>query len=248
MILYPTIELQGGRCVSLRKSDIADPILWHVDPVEKAREFAATGAEWMQVTDFDAITGEGDNVGLIEEIIRAAGIPVMVGGGVRTLDKAAQLIDLGAGRVVIGTAATRDPDMIHQGAKRWPDQIVLAVDIADNRVLADGWREKTAFEPASFVEAFAADPLAAILCTDVDADMSESPDQSLAVVSSLAEVAKVPVIASGLVRGVDDISRLQLLRNIGGAVVGRALFNRSVDLDEALAAAKPAEEPVAEFI
>lgn len=248
MILYPTIELQGGRCVTLRKADLADPILWHVDPVEKAREFAAAGAEWMNVTDFDAITGDGDNADLIGEIIRAAGIPVMIGGGVGTLDHAAQLIDLGAGRVVIGTAATRDPDIIHHAARRWPDQIVLAVDIAEGRVLADGWREQTAFEPATYIKAFEADPLAAILCTDVDADMSEAPDHSLAVIAALADLARVPVIASGLVRSLDDISRLQLLRNIGGAIVGRALFNRTVDLDEALAAAGQAPEPVAEFI
>ncbi len=247
MIIYPTIELQNGRCVSLTRGDLDNPQIWHVDPVEKAREFAEAGATWMQVTDFDAVAGTGSNEDIVLDIIRQAGLSVQVAGGVRTLEQFGAWVEKGAGRVVVGTAAVMNPDLIHQAAHAHPDQVVLAVDAMEDRVMTNGWKSQSAITPGDFVAAFSTAPLAAILFTDIDGDLVEG-EASLGRVSALAGAAKSPVIASGLVKSADDISRLKYVGNVAGAIVGRALFNRSVELADALSLAQPEPEPVAAFI
>lgn len=244
MIIYPTIELQNGRCVSLRRGDLDAPQVWHVDPVEKAREFAEAGAEWIHITDFDAIAGDNRNVALIEEIIRV-GPPVQVGGGVRTQEHIDHWIDRGAGRVVVGTMALNAPGQVKIAIKRHPDQIVLAVDVWEGAVMSHGWRSKSAYTPESFLSAFEADPIAAVIVTDIHADIEEA-EEPLALVTHLGEVAKAPVIASGMVRTLDDLARLKFVPHVGGAIVGRALFNRNIDLADALALAAE-NAPVAPF-
>ncbi|WP_114966926.1 HisA/HisF-related TIM barrel protein [Alkalilacustris brevis] len=253
MIIYPTIELWHGHCVSLTRGRLDEPVIWHVDPLAKARDFAAAGASWMQVTDFDAVATasgtegpEGDNAALIEEIIRTAGIPVQVAGGIRSLARARHWLEAGAGRVVIGTAAVLDPAMVLEAAKYHPDQIVLAVDVYQGRVMSAGWKEASAFAPLDFLAHFEAAPLAAVLITDIDADVGDS-DATLGLVSGLAGSTRQPVIASGMVRTLDDLSRLKYVGNVAGAVVGRALFNRTLELEEALALAAEPTEPQAEF-
>ena len=247
MIVYPTIELQQGRPVSLIRGQMDTPHLWHVDPVEKACEFAACGPEWLHLTDLDAVSGQGSNADLIRQIIRRAGAPVQVAGGVRTLDHVQEWIDAGAGRVVIGTAAVKDPDLLRRATRLYPDQIALAVDASGGRVMVEGWTEATAFDPLSFVRAFNEDPLAAIIFTDIDRDL-DHPDASVALTSQIAEAATAPVIASGLVKTLDDLSVLKYMYNVAGVIVGRALFSKAFSLGEALEVAKPEPGRVPEFI
>lgn len=247
MIIYPTIELAGGHCVSLRRGRLDEPEIWHVDPVERAHDFAEAGAEWMQVTDIDAIIGEGDNRDLIQEIIRTAGIPVQVAGGIRSLTRVREWMDAGAGRVVVGTAAVINPDMLKEAAKYHPDQIVLAVDVFQGHVMSQGWKEASTFTPEAFIESFNGAPLAGVLITDIDADVGDT-DATLGLISGLAGHSRTPVIASGMVRTLDDIARLKYVGNVAGAVVGRALFNRSIDLADALRVAGEPPEPAADFI
>ncbi|SFT44607.1 1-(5-phosphoribosyl)-5-[(5-phosphoribosylamino)methylideneamino]imidazole-4-carboxamide isomerase [Sedimentitalea nanhaiensis] len=246
MLIYPTIEIQHGRCVSLEKGHLDNATIWHVDPVETARGFAAAGAEWMHLTDFDAVVGSDENRDLVEEIIRTVGIPVQLGGGVRSRDTAEQWIDKGAGRIVIGTLASQSPDAVRELAKYHPDQIVLAVDVWRGQVMTEGWRSASALKPEDYIAAFADVPLAGIIITDVDSDVDEVEAQ-LGLIAGLAAQARSPVIASGVVRSTDDIARLTYIPNIAGALVGRALFRKSVDLSQALAIAQPGPEPVAEF-
>lgn len=247
MILYPTIELLGGQCVSLHKGRLDTPIVWDVDPVRKAREFAQQGAEWMQVTDFDGLQGGRDNYDLLTAIIRSAGIPVQVAGGMRGREKIAHWLDMGAGRVVVGTLALHEPDLVAELAKRYPDQIVMSVDIRAGRVMSEGWRAPSAIRASDLIAAFDGVPLAAIKITDIDSDVGES-DGTLGVISGLAAKTRTPVIASGVVRGIDDIARLKYIHNIAGAVVGRALVNKTITLEAALTAARPEPEPVAPFV
>jgi phosphoribosylformimino-5-aminoimidazole carboxamide ribotide isomerase len=246
MIIYPTIELSQGHCVSLRRGRIDEPVIWHVDPVERAHDYAEAGAVWMQVTDFDAVAGTGDNHDLIVEIIRNAGIPVQVAGGIRSLSRVRDWLEAGAGRVVIGTAAVLDPAMVQEAAKYHPDQIVLAVDVFQDRVMSLGWKETSTFAPEDFMAHFETAPLAAMLITDIDADVGDS-DATLSLISRLAGHSRTPVIASGMVRSLDDIARLKYVGNVAGAIVGRALFNRTIDLAEALRVAAEPTEPPAEF-
>ena len=247
MMIFPTIELQNRHCVSLRRGRLDEAQLWHVDPVAKAHEFAAAGAEWMHLTDFDALSGDNRNSDLVRDIIRHAGIPVQLAGGFRTRERIEDWIEHGAGRIVIGTMAAQSPDLVRQLARRYPDQIVLSVDVYRGSVMTHGWTNACAFTPEAMIKEFDGVPLAAILITDIDNDI-DATDASLGLISHLAGQSRTSVIASGLVHTIDDIARLKYVHNIAGALVGRALFNKTITLDQALAVARPEAEQTAEFI
>jgi len=246
MIIYPTLELHDGKLVSLSRGRLEEPTIWHVDPVETARNFAAAGAEWLHVTDIDALSGDGDNGELIEQIIRGAGIPVQMGGGFRSREIIERWIDKGAGRIVVGTLAAYDPDLVRELAKYHPDQIVLAVDIFDGSVMTEGWRTRSAFDPETYVQAFDDAPMAGVIVTDIDADI-EDTDGSLGVISGLSAKTRHNVIARGTVRSADDVARLKYIPNISGTLIGRALMAKDVDLARALEIAASDREPVAPF-
>ena len=234
MIIYPTIQLMKGRCVSLFRGRTEEPMIWHVDPLEKAKEFYAAGAEWMHITDFDAMEGDYRNFDLILSIIRQVGIAVQLGGGFRSQERIAEWIDLGVGRIVLGTLAVQNPEWAKRAAKFFPDQIVVSVDVWEGAVMIGGWRNKSAIPPENLIEHYRNSPLAGIIVTDIDSSV-EQREGSLAVVTSL-------------VRTCDDVSRLKYVPNVAGAIVGTALFEKTVELEEVLAIAQPTPESRAEFI
>lgn len=247
MIIYPTIEIQDGKCVSLYRGRLEEPQIWHVDPVEKALSFARAGASWIHVTDMDGVAGTGGNGEILKELIRKAGAPLQIGGGFRSLEVIEEWINLGAGRIVVSTLAVTNPDLVKQAAKYYPDQIVLALDVFEGRVMSHGWRTPSAFTPQDFLESFADDPLAAVIVTDISADLGET-EEPLALIAQLSEQASAPVIARGLSRSLDDLARMTYVPGISGAILGRALFDRSIDLEEALEISSKHGEQVAEFI
>ena len=236
MIISPSIELQNGRCVSLNRGRIDEPHIWHVDPLETAKKYAESGAEWIHLTDFDAIAGDDCNTDLVQDIIQHSGTSIQLGGGFRSLQGISEWIDRGASRIVIGTLAVIAPDVAKQAAKLYPDQIVIAVDVFEGRLMCDGWRKPSAIDPETFIKTFAKDPLAAIIVTDIDADIEES-ENSLALVTKLAAISTAPVYARGLSHSIDDIARLKYVPHIAGAIIGRTLFDHSVDLNDAIALA-----------
>lgn len=240
MLVIPVIELMSGQCVSLKRGNIENPAIWHVDPVQTALNHVATGAGWLHVTDFDAVLGRDAQEELITEIIRRAGIPVQLSGGIRSLERAAQWIDCGAARVVIGSAAVQSPDLVRQLAHQYPDQIVLSLDVSNGGVMIDGWRKRALFTARDFLAAYDDLPLAAVIFTDIDAD-ADHPEASLALTTRISSQCRAPVIASGIVKSLDDISRLKFVYNIGGCLVGRALMNKSIDLGAALRLAETPE-------
>ena len=246
MIIYPTLELHNGKSVSLTRGRLEEPVIWHKDPVEIARGFAAAGAEWMHLTDINALAGDGDNNALSEEIIRSAGIPVQMGGGFRSRESVERWIDKGVGRVVIGTMATQDPALVKELAKHHPDQIVLAIDVYQGQMMTDGWRQPSAFSPETFIAEFDTTPLAGIIVTDIDSDIGNS-DGSLGVISGLAAKTRHQVVARGTVSKADDVVRLKYLPNIAGTLIGRALMSKDIDLEAALSFARAQPEPTAEF-
>lgn len=247
MILYPTLELKDGGVVSLRRGRIGEPVTWKVDPVETAQSFAEAGATWIHVTDFDAMFGDEQNREIVRQIILRAGIPVQVSGGFRTEARIRDFLDMGAGRIVMGTVAVRHPGWVRKMAKYHPDQIVLSVDVWKGQVMVDAWQEPCIIDPGALIEEFAEAPLAAVKITDIDNDI-DATEASLGVISGLAIHANAPVIASGLIHTLDDVARLKHVPNIGGALIGRALVNGTVGLKSALAEAQAAPEPTAEFI
>ncbi len=246
MIVYPDIELQNGKCVNLMRGQDDDPQVYEIDPVEAAQKFVAQGAEWLHVVDLDAVFGTGGNAGVIREIIQKSGCCVQVAGAIRTIDAVRDWIDAGAGRVVIATAAVKDPSFVIAAANAYPDQIVVSVDARDGKVTIDGWRETTAFTPTEFARQFEGVPLAAIIFTDIDR-FEDAPESSMAQTAELAGGIPTPVIASGVVRSIDDISTLNYLPNIAGAITGRALFGGDLDLAEAVRIAAVQDGVVAPF-
>lgn len=247
MLVIPGIELQNGRCVSLTRGRLDEPSIWHVDPVAKAREFVEAGASLIHVTDFDAVAGGAPQSAFIESLIRQTEARVQIGGGIRSRERAAELIEAGAARVVLGTVAALQPDMVKELAHSFPDQIVLAIDIWQGGLMTEGWRTKSAMSPEALLEAYADAPLAAIVITDIDADIADM-DGELGVISGLAANARCPVYARGTVRKLDDIARLKFIPGIEGAFVSRPLFAKDLDLAEAIETAKVEPAAKAEFL
>ncbi len=246
MMIIPIVQLQDGRCVSLERGNLEEPTIWHGDPVEKALGFVEQGAEWLHVTDLDAVAGTGSNAGIVAEIVRRAGVPVQVSGGVRADAAVERWREAGAGRIVFGSSAVAHPDWVKAHAKAVPDLFAISIDVWQGRVVTHGWKHEAMFSPEELIHAFEGVPLAAIIITDIDRDL-DLPDASFALVTRLAEETRTPVIASGLVKTLDDVSMLRYLPNIAGAMIGRALYDRSVDLAEAIAVARPVPEPIAPF-
>ena len=248
MMIHPTLEVQAGKVVSLTRGRMDLPSIWHVDPIQTVRDWANAGASWIHITDFDAIEGANSNDVLVETLIRSAGIPVQLGGGMRSEERIAHWIDLGVGRVVVGTLGVQSPDVVMGLAKLFPDQIVLSVDVFQGRVMTEGWRNESAIDPRDLIAAYAETPLAGLIITDIDSDI-EDTEARMGVIAALSEGARAPVIASGVVRGLDDIARLKFIPGVDGVLIGRALFNKSVELEDALAVAQPdSDHVVAEFI
>ena len=235
MLLFPAIDLRGGRCVRLYQGDFAAETVYAEDPGEVAAAFAADGAQWLHVVDLDAArTGELANLAQVGAIVAAAGLPVQYGGGVRSVDAAAQLADVGAARVVVGTAALENPSLVAEIAARQP--VALGLDVRGREVAVRGWR---AAGGRNLAEVLAGAPGAeAAVVTQISADGTlGGPDMEL-LAEALA-ATEIPVIASGGVGSLEDLLRLADLRAGGralaGAIVGRAIYERTVDLAEALA-------------
>ena len=247
MIIYPDIELQGGKCVHLFRGSSEEPIVHNETPLEAAKRFVSEGAQWLNVIDLDQIFGTGDNTEAICEIITTAGCNVQVGGGIHSIERVREWIEAGAGRVVIATAAVKDPDFVKAAAFAYPDQIVVSIDTSDGYVAIDGWRSTTVFTPVEFASQFQGVPLAAIILTDIDRDI-EAPQSSMAAVTELSTHIRTPVIASGVVKTLDDVSTLKYLPNIAGAVVGRALFSEAFSLEDAHKIVMEPAEPTAAFM
>ena len=198
------------------------------------------GRRWMHVTDFDAIKGSNKNHDLVLSIIRGAGIPVQLGGGFRSRDRIEEWIDLGAGRIVVGTLAAQNPHLVKEIALRHPDQIVLAVDVWQGHVMIEGWKTKSSYSAEGFIDAFSDSPLAADHRHRCQLRPEGVGCGARRHLGHWRRGRNLRVIASGIVRTIDDISRLRLLGEVsGGAIVGRALFNKTLDLKEALKEARP---------
>lgn len=248
MIIYPAIELLNGTAVTLKRGRLDAPELWHEKPADLAYEFSRSGAEWLHVTDLDAVAGEGKtNESLIEDIILTARVPVQMGGGIQTMDQIERWLDRGVARVVLGSAAIANPSLVREAAHSFPDQIVLSVDMLQGQVMARGWRTQTAFQPEVFLHQFQTDPLAAVLLTDIGADIDEE-EASIAVIANASKEVRAPVIARGPVHSSDDISRLKYAGHFSGAILGRALANGRIDLAKAIQTAAAEPETVAPFV
>lgn len=240
MILYPAIDLRGGRCVRLVEGDFARETAYDADPTDAARRWAAAGAEWLHVVDLDgAVAGSPVNREAIAAIRAAVSIPMQLGGGLRTLADLEAVFDLGINRAILGTAALRDPALIATVVKRWGGAIAVALDARDGRLATDGWLGQSDVLAIDAARELAAVGVEHFVFTDIRRDGTLAGPN----LESLQElIAAVPanVIASGGVGSVADLLAAQTA-GAAGAIVGRAIYDGRVDLAAALAAVNRAK-------
>jgi phosphoribosylformimino-5-aminoimidazole carboxamide ribotide isomerase len=239
MDLYPAIDLRGGRCVRLYQGDYDQETVYDNDPVEQAKAFETAGAPWIHVVDLDAArTGRPVNREVVAEIACAVKVPVQAGGGVRDEDAADALFEAGVARVVVGTAALEQPAFVRRLASRHP--VAVGLDARAREVATRGWEKGTGKDLFDVLGEFAEAGVAAVVVTEIGRDGTfAGPD--LDGLAAVLAATPIDVIASGGVGTVDDIRALAALasgsRTLAGAIVGRALYEGRVDLNEALVAA-----------
>ncbi len=238
MILYPAIDLKDGACVRLRRGEMDDATVFNNDPGAQAKQFADAGCEWVHVVDLNgAFAGKPVNAAAVDAILAAVDVPVQLGGGIRTLDTAADWIERGISRIVLGTVAVKDPAMVIEACKRWPGKVAVGIDARGGRVAVEGWAEQSEMTAQDLAARFADAGVAAIVYTDIDRD-GMMRGVNVDGTAALAAATSIPVIASGGVASLDDLVALKARGNIAGAISGRALYDGSLDLAAAVAALK----------
>lgn len=239
MILYPAIDLKDGECVRVVRGDLATATVFNTDPAAQARAWAEAGFDWLHVVDLNgSVAGQAINGAAIESILESVSIPVQLGGGIRTLKDVAGWIEAGVSRVILGTAAVSDPELVKAAARRWPEQIAVSIDVRGGQVAVRGWTEDSGLDAITVARRFEDEGVSALIVTDIDRD-GALLGFNIEVFGAIADVVSIPVIAAGGLASVKDIIRLTERRGvpIAGAVLGRALYAGAIGPREALAAA-----------
>jgi phosphoribosylformimino-5-aminoimidazole carboxamide ribotide isomerase len=234
--VYPAIDLRGGRCVRLKQGDFERSKEYDADPLARAREWERQGAAALHVVDLDgAEAGRPVQLELIRSIARVVGIPLQAGGGIRTLEGLSAVREAGANRVVMGTAAVGNRELRLRAVEEAGDSLVVAVDAREGIVATHGWRRASGVSVLDLAKELAADGVASVLFTDVARDGMNAG----AALRGTAAVAKIiPTLASGGVRGVEDVAILSRTPGVAGVVVGTALYEGSVTLGELIASSQ----------
>jgi phosphoribosylformimino-5-aminoimidazole carboxamide ribotide isomerase len=241
MQIIPAIDLLDGQCVRLHQGDYDQVTRFSDDPVALALAWQHQGAERLHLVDLDgARTGEPVNDRVVRAITSALAIPVQLGGGVRSVDRAEALLAYGLDRVILGTVALEQPDLVRQLATRHPGRIVVGIDARDGLVATRGWLESSAVAATSLAASFEGSGVAALITTDIATDGTLA-GPNLGFLRAMAQASSIPVIASGGVGDLADLLSLLSLAPLGveGVIVGRALYDGRVDLAEALQAIGP---------
>jgi phosphoribosylformimino-5-aminoimidazole carboxamide ribotide isomerase len=237
VILYPAIDLKEGRCVRLLRGEMSAATVFNEDPAAQAKSFADAGCRWLHLVDLDgAFAGKPMNAASVAAILKAVRVPAQLGGGIRDLATIEAWLGKGITRIILGTAALTNPDLVKEGCRKFPGKVAVGIDARGGKVAVEGWAktsEMTALDLARRVEDAGA---AAIIFTDIDRDGALA-GVNVAATAALARALKTPVIASGGVAAIDDIAALKAHENdgIAGAILGRALYDGRVDLKAALA-------------
>ncbi len=236
MILFPAIDLKNGQCVRLEQGDMARATVFNLDPAAQARAFAAQGFEYLHVVDLDgAFAGKPMNAQAVEAMLKAVTMPVQLGGGIRDLRTVEAWLDKGVARVIIGTAAVRDPELVRGAAKKYPGRVAVGLDARDGKVAVQGWAETSEVTALEIARRFEDAGVAAIIFTDIARD-GLLKGLNLEATIALAESISIPVIASGGFASIDDVKGLlePRAKKLAGAIVGRALYDGRLDPGAAL--------------
>lgn len=241
MQIWPAIDLLGGKCVRLQQGDYDRETVFSTDPVAVARQFQEAGAKHLHLVDLDgARSGKPTNHGVIREIVSAVDMQCELGGGVRTQASIEQLLELGLDRLVLGTAALKEPAWFREMCVAYPERLVLGIDARDGLVATDGWIETSSISATALAEQFAQMPLAAIVYTDIATD-GMMAGANVPEMAAMQRQVTIPVIASGGVTTVSDVQQLAAA-GLAGAIIGRALYEGTIDLATAIAETGTNEE------
>lgn len=240
MILFPAIDLKDGQCVRLEQGDMARATLFNEDPGAQAADFAAQGFSHLHIVDLDgAFAGASVNRAAVEAIVeacRTANVTTQLGGGIRNLENIERWLAAGIDRVILGTVAQRDPDLVRAACRQFDGRIIVGIDARAGYVAVEGWAEATQMQAVDLARQFENAGVAAIIYTDIDRD-GLLKGVNIEATQKLAESISIPVIASGGLAGLDDVKALLALEDSGiiGAISGRALYDGRLDAAAALA-------------
>jgi phosphoribosylformimino-5-aminoimidazole carboxamide ribotide isomerase len=240
MILFPAIDLKDGKCVRLKLGDMATATVYNEDPAAQARSFEEQGFRWLHVVDLNgAFAGQSVNGTAVGAILEATKNPVQLGGGIRTLPQIEDWLGKGLARVILGTAAVRDPELVRQACRLFPGKIAVGIDAKGGKVAVEGWAEASELGVVELAQKFEGAGVAAIIYTDIDRDGVLSGINWGATIE-LANAVSIPVIASGGLASLNDIRRMTMpdARKLEGAISGRALYDGRINPKEALAILK----------
>ncbi|MBP7709438.1 MAG: 1-(5-phosphoribosyl)-5-[(5-phosphoribosylamino)methylideneamino]imidazole-4-carboxamide isomerase [Rickettsiales bacterium] len=231
MIIFPAIDLKNGQCVRLFKGDMNQATVFHDNPAEQAKEFEDLGFKFLHVVDLDgAISGNSANEKSVREILKAVKIPVQLGGGIRSIEAIEKWLDLGVNRVILGTVAAKNPELVIEACAKFPKQIVIGIDAKDGFVATEGWVETSEMTALKLAKKFEYHGAAAIIYTDISRDGTLT-GADLEGTKHLADKLLIPVIASGGIGNLDDVLKIKALKKHGviGAIVGRALYDKKIN-------------------
>ncbi|KMW59631.1 Phosphoribosylformimino-5-aminoimidazole carboxamide ribotide isomerase [Candidatus Rhodobacter oscarellae] len=241
MILYPAIDLKDGQCVRLYKGEMAQATVFNDDPAAQARAFQDAGCEWLHLVDLNgAFAGAPVNGAAVEGILKAVDVPAQLGGGIRDMATVEAWIAKGLARVILGTVAVENPDLVREAARAFPGQVAVGIDARNGRVATKGWAEETDVQVIDLAKQFEDAGVAAIIYTDINRD-GAMQGPNVEATAGLANAVSIPVIASGGVSSLDDLRTLKSCgAPLDGAISGRALYDGAIDLGEGLGVLKGA--------
>ncbi len=236
MILYPAIDLKDGQAVRLVHGDMEQSTVFNDDPAAQARAFVDAGCTWLHLVDLNgAFAGTPVNAAPVEAILKSCNVPAQLGGGIRDMATIEAWLDKGLARVILGTVAVENPDLVREAARAFPGKVAVGIDARNGRVATKGWAEETDVMVTDLAKSFEDAGVAAIIYTDIMRDGAMG-GPNIDATAALARAVNIPVIASGGVSSLDDLIALKATNVISGAISGRALYDGAIDLGQALKA------------
>lgn len=237
MIIYPAVDVREGKCVRLTQGEFNKETVYSDNPVEMALRWEKMGAQYLHVVDLDgARTGKAQNIAVISEMAVKMGIPVQLGGGIRTIEMIETILCKGIERVILGTSAVKDPELVKRAVKTFENNVVIGIDAKDGMVAIEGWEQTSEFKAIDFARKMEELGAKTIIYTDISRDgMLSGPN--LKAMEEMVKAVKIDIIASGGVGKLDDIKNLKEV-GVSGVIVGRALYTGDVDLKQAIEAGR----------
>lgn len=238
MFLFPAIDLKDGACVRLKLGLMEESTVFNTDPAAQARDFAAQGAEWIHVVDLNgAFAGKPVNGAAVDGILKAVSVPVQLGGGIREMATIEDWLARGVRRVILGTVALKNPQLVKDACRRFPGRVAVGIDAKGGKVAVEGWAETSDLTVLELARKFEDCGVAALIYTDIDRD-GVMAGPNVASTAALAEAISIPVIASGGVSSLDDLRALKACTKLQGVISGRAIYDGRIDVAQAIALLK----------